>query len=692
MADPNNNHPHVDPNANSPIARLYRLLNGPGFSCSGNRAPLLFASGGHAAAPAAGSSPTNNNDSGSASNNDGSDEARLRGGDGDTEDEEKNKEERSEYLEPTPHESSLFLNLVELLKEMGLQTENDHARNHLDDTINHRDATRDEASLPADVTSALADLLEDLLEDVQPYTKSPARTPQGPRNSKGDNKNDDAPPAYEAGSKLRGGGNWLSSEQAAGRDARPCHSQQLQSPPPSASSSTPNIAAIEREQPEGAQDSKEGASNPRFPPTHPQQQQQQHSTIVPLRNFPLPVPAVLKDSLVVQLPRSFCRQVHGRVRMAVDAWAAGEGSSSGGARAWSSSPSPPSPPRPLWSECFGEMSPREVAEHGRDYECRKGAGAGSRFQGPYWVKDREGKVRAVEREGERRELARRWFGEEDEGSGEEEKREGGRGEGDEAVTGRLRGGGGGDDDGDIYSDLSRWVRDDHKDWRIFTTPKLPRPADDYPPESKVPRWFRRRPHRTIVPMPDCLLDPGFFMRYHRRYMSTNFGPEKLGIGHLYGPPKLEITEPPEPWEEVFPSWSPRELADLQRGWEKYYYGRYDGPYWNCDEQGKVRVVATKQAREELMEEWFGKDESRDEGKDEGKDQSKDTGKDKGKGKGKTKQPVGWMARLRGGGMFDDEGNDSGSDQREYRGSRQRWLRAPRERWKFCQEHSRLVVK
>ncbi|KAB2581346.1 hypothetical protein DBV05_g313 [Lasiodiplodia theobromae] len=658
MADPNNDHPHVDPNANSPIARLYRLLNGPGFSCSGIRAPLIFASGDDTAAPAAGSSPTNNNNGSSASNNDGSGEARLRGGGSDTEDEEKNKEDRSEYLEPNPHENSLFMNLVELLKELELQKENDHARNHPDKTITHRDATRGGASLPNDVTSALEDLLEHLLEDVQPHAKSPARTPQGPLDSKGDNNtnNDDAPPAYEPASRLRGGGNWLSREQAGG--ARPCHSQQQSpSPPPSPPSSPsshhrppfPAVAAHE-----SAQDSKEGASKPRS--LNPQQQ---HSTIVPLRNFPLPVPAVLKDSLVVQLPRSFCRQVHGRVRMAVDAWAAAEGS---GARAWSSSPEPPSL-RPLWSECFGEMSPREVAEHGRDYECRKGAGAGSRFQGPYWVKDREGRVRAVEREGERRELGRRWFGEEEEETVEEKKKkkkkkkksEGGWGDGDEVVTGRLRGGGDDDDDDDgegYDSDLHKWVRDDHNDWRIFTTSKLPRPADDYPPKSLIPRWFRRRPHRTIVPMPDFVLKPRF-IGDRRNYMDFIFGPRKLGIGHSLEPPKLEITETSEPWEKVFTSWSPRELADLQRGWEEYQYGRYDGPYWNCDEQGNVRVVETKQAREELMEEWFGKDEGKGEGKDEGKD------------KGKAKWLVG-KARLRGGGRFDDEADDSGSDLWEYR--------------------------
>ncbi|OJD30642.1 uncharacterized protein BKCO1_5800010 [Diplodia corticola] len=36
MADPANHHPHVDPNANSPVARLYRLLGGPCLFCSSN--------------------------------------------------------------------------------------------------------------------------------------------------------------------------------------------------------------------------------------------------------------------------------------------------------------------------------------------------------------------------------------------------------------------------------------------------------------------------------------------------------------------------------------------------------------------------------------------------------------------------------------------------------------------------------
>ncbi|KKY17809.1 hypothetical protein UCDDS831_g06233 [Diplodia seriata] len=284
---------------------------------------------------------------------------------------------------------------------------------------------------------------------------------------------------------------------------------------------------------------------------------------------------------------------------------------------------------------------RAVAVRGKEYEERKGL----RFRGPYWVEDGEGRVKAVEDEEERRGLLRRWFGDDDEDDKDEEERrellrrwfgdddeddkdeeerrglvrrwfgdddeddkddkdedeevsdDGEPGEGDHQAKrpdrGKSRGSGDGDGDNDdeqpvmgklrgggmghVYEPAARTkykvYRDDHYDWRIFRTPPLPHPVDEF---DDLPRWLRpRRKHSTIVPIPDWMWhdtenDPDTYMT------------ERLGVSSRFGPPRLEIEGPSESWEVVFPSWTPQELAGLQRGWEECRYGSGSSTYSDED--------------------------------------------------------------------------------------------------------------
>ncbi|KAL1638132.1 hypothetical protein SLS58_008969 [Diplodia intermedia] len=392
-------------------------------------------------------------------------------------------------------------------------------------------------------------------------------------------------------------------------------------------------------------------SPPRFPqpPSQTTTIMPPLSTIFPLHIFLLPIPDRLKDSMLVLLPPRFRQQVHAKATMT-------EKEAETGTR--------PTTTPPLWSECFGAMRPKAVAARGKGYEERKGM----KFRGPYWVKDAEGRVKAVEDEGERRGLMRGWFGDDDEDDDEDDDDEVSD-DGEQAKwrdRGKFRGSGDGNDDDDeqpllmgklrgggmghVYERGARSTikvhRDDHHDRRIFRTPPLPRPVDAY---DEAPRWLRRRRRRrehcsTIVPIPDWMLDDGELDA--DACMSLEYAPEKLGISGPAGPPRLEIKGASEPWEVVFPSWTPRELAGLQRGWEECRYGRYDGPYWKSDERGKVRVVDTRQERDRLMEEWFiegkgkwrGSLSSKQEAKLETHPETRQTG-----------HPLG----LRGGGHFDD---------------------------------------
>ncbi|KAL1616797.1 hypothetical protein SLS54_008189 [Diplodia seriata] len=465
---------------------------------------------------------------------------------------------------------------------------------------------------------------------VSEYSQQDDGPPYDPGNNDDDNNNNASSAAAESSSapQLR------RRRQQQQQQQRPSHTP----PPPSPFPRPPNPTPSQSPQPPSQ------TTTTMKPP---------HSTIFPStispsiifplgRIFPLPVPERLKELL----PPSFRR-------LLTEEKESGTGPTS-----------PTSPTQPLWSECFGAMKPRAVAVRGKEYEERKGL----RFRGPYWVEDGEGRVKAVEDEeerrgllrrwfgdeegeededeDERRELLRRWFGDDDEDDKDEDERrglvrrwfgdddeddkddkdedeevsdDGEPGEGDHQAKrpdrGKSRGSGDGDGDNDdeqpvmgklrgggmghVYEPAARTkykvYRDDHYDWRIFRTPPLPHPVDEF---DDLPRWLRpRRKHSTIVPIPDWMWhdtenDPDTYMT------------ERLGVSSRFGPPRLEIEGPSESWEVVFPSWTPQELAGLQRGWEECRYGRYAGPYWKSDEKGKVRVVETREERDRLMEEWF----------------------------------------------------------------------------------------
>lgn len=69
----------------------------------------------------------------------------------------------------------------------------------------------------------------------------------------------------------------------------------------------------------------------------------------------------------------------------------------------------------------------------------------------------------------------------------------------------------------------------------------------------------------------------------------------------------ELTQilPRRPWRECFAQISPRELAIAQRVFEERNFGVYRGPYWLHDREGHVREVASQGQREGLMRQWFG---------------------------------------------------------------------------------------